>query len=76
MVPFDDTLPFVTSGMRIGVAAITTRGLKEEDMPRIAGLIDKMLEGKDNENLILETKNEVNTWMNSFPLYAVTTEVS
>ena len=76
MVPFDNTLPFVTSGMRIGVAAITTRGLKEEDMRRIAGLIDKMLEGKDNENLILETKYEVNTWMNSFPLYAETTEVS
>ncbi len=76
MVPFDETSPFVTSGMRIGVAAVTTRGLKEDDMPRIAELIDKVLEGNDNDNLILETKHKVNTWMQSFPLYAETSEIT
>lgn len=76
MVPFDDASPFVTSGIRIGVAAITTRGLKEEDMPTIADLIDKVLKDKDNEKLILETKYEVNNWMRSFPLYAENAEVS
>lgn len=70
MVPFDDKSPFVTSGMRIGSAAITTRGMKETDMLRIVELIDKVLTDYENENTINSVKKEVNEWMVSFPLYS------
>jgi glycine hydroxymethyltransferase len=69
MVPFDDKSPFITSGMRIGTAAVTTRGLLEEDMKRIVELIDKVLLNIDNDGLILEVKNEVNDWMSDYPLF-------
>lgn len=69
MVPFDDKSPFVTSGIRIGTAAISTRGMQESDMPRIVGLIDKVLMNHDNEAVIDEVKQEVNSWMKDFPLY-------
>jgi len=69
MVPFDDKSPFVTSGMRIGTAAITTRGLLEDDMIKIVELIDKVLSNIDNDGLILEVKKEVNNWMSSYPLF-------
>lgn len=69
MVPFDDQSPFVTSGMRIGTAAITTRGMKEDDMKRIVNLIDKVLMNHENEEVIAEVKSEINNWMVDFPLY-------
>lgn len=69
MVPFDTRSPFVTSGMRVGTAAVTTRGLKEEDMKRIVSLIDKALTNHDNEAVLAEIKKEVNDWMFQFPLY-------
>lgn len=70
MVPFDTESPFVTSGIRVGTAAVTTRGLVEADMPRIANLIDKVITNIENETVITEVKEEVNSWMQEFPLYA------
>ncbi|HRP16528.1 MAG TPA: serine hydroxymethyltransferase, partial [Ginsengibacter sp.] len=58
-VPFDDKSPFVTSGVRVGVPAVTTRGLKEKDMPVIVGMIDKILMDLDNESLINAVRSEV-----------------
>lgn len=69
MVPFDTRSPFVTSGMRIGTAAVTTRGLKEADMLKIVELIDKSLQNHDNEGELSAIKKEVNDWMVQFPLY-------
>jgi glycine hydroxymethyltransferase len=69
MVPFDTRSPFVTSGMRVGTAAVTTRGLKEEDMKKIVSLIDKALSNHDNESALPQIKKEVNDWMVQFPLY-------
>lgn len=71
MVPFDDKSPFVTSGIRIGTPAITTRGLKEEHMPIIASLIDRVLMNKDDEKVIGNARAEVNELMESFELFAV-----
>jgi glycine hydroxymethyltransferase len=70
MVPFDDKSPFVTSGIRVGTSAITTRGIKEKHIPKIVNLIDKVLMNHDNEKLIAETKKEVNKLMKEFPLFA------
>ena len=70
MVPFDDKSPFVTSGMRIGTAAITTRGMKEADMIRIVDLIDRALQSHEDETGLKAIKSEVNNWMENFPLYA------
>ncbi len=69
MVPFDDKSPFVTSGMRLGTSAVTTRGMKEADMEKIVDLIDDVLMNHENENKIAAVKNEVNVWMKTFPLY-------
>ena len=69
MVPFDDKSAFVTSGIRIGVPAITTRSLKEEHMPFIVDRIDAVLMNAGNADLIKKTKEEVNEFMKSFPLY-------
>lgn len=68
-VPFDDKSPFVTSGIRVGVPAITTRGMKENDMETVVSLTDKVLMNIDDENLIASVKREVNAFMNRFPLY-------
>ena len=68
-VPFDDKSPFVTSGIRVGVPAITTRGMKEEHMQIIVDLVDKVLMNIDNENVITEVRNEVRSFMDQFPLY-------
>ncbi|WP_347157608.1 serine hydroxymethyltransferase [Pontibacter chitinilyticus] len=70
MVPFDDKSPFVTSGMRVGTAAITTRGLKENDMEHIVELIDTVLTQHDSEAKIREVRQEVNNWMQQYPLFA------
>ncbi|MCG8309987.1 MAG: serine hydroxymethyltransferase [Cytophagales bacterium] len=69
MVPFDTRSPFVTSGIRVGTAAVTTRGMKEAEMERIVDLIDDVLLNIDNESKIEEVRNEVNSWMKNFPLY-------
>lgn len=68
-VPFETRSPFVTSGIRIGTPAVTTRGMVESDMDTIAGLIDKVLTNTDNEAVIAEVKSEVNALMKAFPLY-------
>lgn len=69
MVPFDDKSPFVTSGMRVGTAAMTTRGMKEADMEKIVDLMDSILSDTDNEQNIASVKRQVNEWMHEFPLY-------
>lgn len=68
-VPFDDKSPFVTSGVRVGVPAITTRGLKEKDMPVVVGFVDKVLMNLDNEPIIHAVKSEVREFMKQYPLY-------
>jgi glycine hydroxymethyltransferase len=70
MVPFDDKSPFVTSGMRIGSAAITTRGLKEADMEQVVTLIDEVLQNHENEAKISAVKQEINSWMKNYPLFS------
>jgi glycine hydroxymethyltransferase len=69
MVPFDDKSPFVTSGIRVGTAAVTTRGLVEADMETIVALIDKVLNDHTNEDLIEEVANEVNEMMSERPIF-------
>ena len=69
MVPFDTESPFVTSGIRIGTAAITTRGVKEADCTAIVNWIDQVLSDPENEDLITAVRGEVNTFMSRFPLY-------
>ena len=69
MVPFDDKSPFVTSGMRIGTAAVTTRGLVETDMEKIVDFIDEALSNHDNDQKLNSIKNSVNDWMKDFPLF-------
>ena len=69
MVPFDDKSPFITSGIRFGTAAVTTRGLKENDMKTIVNFIDQALTNPDNKNLITNIKFEVNELMSKLPLF-------
>jgi len=68
-VPFDDKSPFVTSGIRVGVPAITTRGMKEEHMQVVVDLIDKILMNIEDEKTIASVKEEVRSFMLQFPLY-------
>jgi glycine hydroxymethyltransferase len=69
MVPFDDKSAFVTSGIRVGVPAITTRGMKEEHMQFIVEVIDRVLMNADDENMVTNVRKEVNGFMEQFPLY-------
>lgn len=69
MVPFDDKSPFVTSGMRLGTAAITTRGITESTIPTIVDLIDESLMNADNEQKLLQIKQKVNDLMFDLPLF-------
>lgn len=69
MVPFDDKSPFVTSGIRIGTPAITTRGLSEKDMDVVANFIDRSLVNRNDEKAISELREEINTYMSRFPLF-------
>lgn len=69
MVPFDDKSPFVTSGMRIGTAAATTRGLKENDCRQVVEWIDYVLTDIHDESRIADVKEKVNRYMTDFPLY-------
>ncbi|BDU50714.1 serine hydroxymethyltransferase [Haliovirga abyssi] len=68
-IPFDKEKPFVTSGIRIGTPSVTTRGMKETEMVKIAELIVKVIDNIDNEDIIKEVKNEVRKLAERFPLY-------
>jgi len=69
MVPFDDKSAFVTSGIRLGVPAVTTRGMKENDMQFVVNCIDKILMNADDTSVITAVKKEVNAFMTQFVLY-------
>lgn len=69
MVPFDDKSPFVTSGIRVGTPAITSRGMKEQHMKRIVNFIDKALQKPDDEKYLAKLGSDVNVFMEQFPLY-------
>ncbi|TWP28720.1 serine hydroxymethyltransferase [Apibacter muscae] len=69
MIPYDDRSPFVTSGIRFGTAAITTRGLKEEEMVKIADYVQEVVADPENEKVLARVKDEVNALMSSRPLF-------
>ena len=69
MVPFDDKSPFITSGIRFGTPAITTRGLKESDMSKIVDFIDIVIKNHENDNIIKRVKNDVNQFMKDRDLF-------
>lgn len=69
MVPFDTEKPMITSGIRIGTAAVTSRGLKAADCARVAGWIDSIITHSDNEEHIGAVRAEINQFMQQFPLY-------
>ena len=68
-VPFDDKSPFVTSGIRVGVPAITTRGMQEQHMQTIVNFVDKVLMNIDNKKLATSVADEVKNFISDFPLY-------
>ncbi|MFM8347447.1 MAG: serine hydroxymethyltransferase, partial [Bacteroidota bacterium] len=70
MVPFDTQSPMVTSGMRVGTPAMTTRGLMEKDMEKVVDLIDEALKKPSDDKHLKAIKRKVNTWMKKFPLFA------
>lgn len=69
MVPFDTQSPFVTSGIRIGTAAITSRGFREADCERVVDWVDQVIQQPENETRIKEIRSEINKYMAGFPLY-------
>jgi glycine hydroxymethyltransferase len=69
MVPYDDKSPFVTSGIRVGTAAITTRGLKEKHMDQIVELIDSVIKSPDDEQNLKKIRKKVHKLMDEYPLY-------
>lgn len=71
MIPFDDKSPFITSGIRLGTPAITTRGLKEHDIYKIASFIDYVLSNRDNFLKLKLIKLDINKMMKNFPLYSL-----
>jgi len=71
MVPFDTRSPFLTSGIRIGTPAVTTRGLKESDMARIVSLIDEVITGIENESVIASVGERVVKMMKDYPLFSM-----
>lgn len=70
MVPFDTQSPFITSGIRLGTPAITTRGVKEDTIPYIVELIDKIIMNYENKIVISEVKDDVNQLMSKYPIFA------
>ena len=70
MVPFDSRSPFSTSGLRVGTAAITTRGLKEEHMAPIVDMIDEVISNIESEEIIASVRERVNNMMDEFPMFA------
>ena len=69
LIPFDPQPPVVTSGIRIGTPAVTTRGMKEKEMRKIAGLIDQAIVHKDNEGKLAKVKTGVHALTEEFPIY-------
>ena len=69
MVPFDQRSPFVTSGIRIGTPVVTTRGMKEKEMEKIAGFINRAIQNADNDSELLGIKKEVNELCAGYPLF-------
>jgi len=69
MVPFDDQSPFVTSGIRVGTPALTTRGLKEDHMVQIVDLIDEVIMNYENEEAIDSVADKVVKMMEVFPIF-------
>ena len=69
MIPFDDRSPFITSGIRIGTPAITTRGMKEDDMLKVVDWIDRLITDPDNEENIQTVGDEVKAFASQFPLF-------
>jgi len=69
MVPFDDKSPFVTSGIRVGTAAVTTRGLVETDMEPIVALIDEVITNFEDEAVLEAVAEKVNNMMSDKPLF-------
>jgi glycine hydroxymethyltransferase len=69
MVPFDTQSPFVTSGIRVGTAAMTTRGFKEDDMVNIVGYIDEVISNISNEAHLGSIKTEIKNWVGDYPLF-------
>jgi len=74
MVPFDDKSPFVTSGIRIGTSAITTRGLVESDMIKIVDFVDRAIMNHEDEDALAEIRSDVNEMMSKFPIFATKVE--
>jgi len=70
MVPFDKRSPFVTSGIRVGTPALTTRGMKEPEMIRIAEFINEAVSKYNDQNALTEIKNSVKVFASNFPLYS------
>jgi glycine hydroxymethyltransferase len=68
-VPYDDKSPFVTSGIRVGVPAITTRGMKEDHMQTVVDLVDRVLMNIDDATIVTSVADEVHELMSGFPLY-------
>lgn len=75
MVPFDDKSPFVTSGIRLGTAAVTTRGVGEAEIVKMVDWIDRVITNKEDDNVVDEVKKEINTMMNEYPLFSVKQKV-
>jgi len=69
MVPFDTESPFVTSGIRVGTPAITSRGVKEDEMAKVVDLMDRVITNMEDETVIAEVKKEVNEMMGGRPLF-------
>jgi glycine hydroxymethyltransferase len=69
MVPFDERSPFITSGIRLGTPALTTRGFKEQEMKKVAQLIDRVLKNMDNDKIYQHVMQQVKQMCQSFPLY-------
>jgi glycine hydroxymethyltransferase len=69
MVPYDSRSPFVTSGIRIGTSAITSRGMNENDCVEIVEWIDSVLTHLDNDSYIADIKSKINNKMENYPLY-------
>ena len=69
MVPFDKRSPFVTSGIRVGTPALTTRGMKEKEMELIADIINKAISNFENEKVLDDLRNEVLSFTSNYPLF-------
>ena len=68
-IPFEPLSPFVTSGIRLGTPALTTRGLKEDDIRQVADIIARVIENRDDAAVIEQAKAEVQDICKKFPLY-------